>query len=492
MRLLRLLLPLLLLTALNGMVRAQSMYGQVLGNFAGVNSVQMNPSAMRNSKTWLDAEFLGLGVFVENNYLYLSKSEYKFSHFFKSGYEYPMHSEGFGTEVRPLYRYDNTRPRNVFVNTRINGPGAMLIWGKHAFALTTAFRNVVSANKIPNDVANFAYLGLNYRLQQKINYDDNRPFSFSQMAWAEIGVSYAYEVYGREFDRIDAGISVRKLFGYTGLYIKSRDLNYTVINDSTVDVKNLDAEMGLSLPVDYYTNQQSGLTAFRGGGWGFDLGLTYTRLLKPYQNQYFNRPCGQQYQDYQFRLGLAIIDVGGIRFSNNAQKLQIDNRSSYWEHLTHLKFRSIDQILDTISYKFYGDTNSARVADKFTLWLPSALSVQFDYHLTKFTYVNASLIFPVPLGRATLHRPAELSITPRYEKSWLEVSMPISLYDWYLPRIGLAVRVYGFTVGCDKLGGFFDLSNFTGLDVYISVKYFLGKGFCRQRSSGPCGNLEFN
>lgn len=491
MRLSRHILTFLFILSLHGMVKGQSMYGEVLGNYSGVNSVQLNPSALQNSKTWLDIELLGAGLFIQNNMLYQKKSDYKFSHFFQNSYEWPTHSEGYGTEVRILYTYNNTKPKNLYSDIRLDGPGAMLIWGKHAFAVTTAIRNVISVRGMPYDLANFAYLGLNYRPQQKINYNDTRSFSMAQMAWAEIGLSYSYEVYGRGFNCINAGLSVRKLFGYAGMYTNVKNINYTVLDDSTVQIKNLDGAIGMSMPFDYQTDQFAGGTAFRGGGFAVDLGVTYIRLVKPHQEQYFNKPCEQHYEDYLYRMGVALMDIGGISFKTNAQKFVIDNRSSYWEQITHVKFRSIQQMLDTLSYKLYGDKTSALAANKFTIWLPSALSVQFDYHLTKYTYVNASLIYPFALSRATLSRPAELAITPRYEHRWLEVSLPVSLYDWYLPRVGLAVRVYGFTIGCDKMGGFFNFNDFTGLDVYFSIKYFLDKGSCRLKSSKHCGNLEF-
>ncbi|MCX6285177.1 MAG: DUF5723 family protein, partial [Bacteroidetes bacterium] len=481
----------LLFFSIHGLGNAQSMYGTVLGNYTGTNSVQVNPSALQNSKTWLDIQFIGAGVFVQNNMLYQKSYDYKFSHFFQNSYEWPTHSEEFGTEVRIFYSYDNSKPKSAFVSQRVNGPGAMLIWGKHAFALTTAIRNVVSVHNLPYELANFAYLGLNYKPQQKINYNDTRPFGGVQMAWAEIGLTYSYEVYGRGFNRINAGLSVRKLFGYAGMYSNIKNLDYTIIDDSTVSIKNMNGEMGLSMPVDYQTNQVTGSTAFRGGGFGVDLGVTYTRLVKPHQEQYFNRLCAQHYEDYLYRVGVALIDVGGIRFKTNAQKLVIDNRPSYWDQLTRIKFKSIQQMIDTLSYKFYGDNTSAVAADKFTIWLPSALSVQFDYHLTQFTYINASLIYPVAFAKTTIYRPAELTITPRYEARWLEVSLPVSLYDWYLPRVGIALRAYGLTIGCDKLGGFFNFNDFTGIDVYFSIKYFLDKGSCHDKNKGHCGNLEF-
>jgi len=491
MRLPACILSLLLCLGAANAALGQSMYGNVLGNYSGTNGIQLNPSAMNSSKTWLDVNVIGVGEFLQNNYLYQPKSEYRFSHFYQSGYELPVHSEGYGTEVRNFYHFDNMKAKSAFVNIRINGPGAMLIWGKHAFALTTSFRNIVSAHNLPYDVANFMYHGLNYRPQQKINYQDNRPWNMSQMAWAEIGLTYSYQVYSRGFNRINAGLTVKRLFGYAGVYMQTDNIDYTVIDDSTLNVKNFKSEMGLSLPIDYETNQVSNPASFRGGGFGADVGVTFTRLKYPSQEQYFNKLCAQKYDDYIYRLGVALIDIGGIRFRNNAQKLVIDNRSSYWDQITRIKFNNINQILDTLSYKFYGDANTARVDDKFTLWLPSALSIQFDYHLTKYTYVNTSLIFPFIFAKNTVRRPAELTITPRYESRWFEVNLPVSLYDWYLPRVGLSLRAYWFTIGTDKLGGFFSFSDFTGIDVYFSLKFFLDKGSCRDRNKGRCGNLEF-
>jgi hypothetical protein len=470
----------------------QEMLGTSLGNYSGINGVQLNPSAMHSSKTYLDIQFLGADAFLENNFLYQAKADYKFSHFFEAGYQWPTHQENYGTEERIFYWYNNKRFKNVYSSSRINGPGAMLIWNDHAFGITTAARNVVSLHEIPYELANFIYLGLNYQPQQNINYQDNRPFTAAEMGWAEVGLSYAYRFYARGLDILSAGISARRLFGFAGLYTNSRQLDYTVINDSTLSVKNMNVEYGLALPVNYSTNEIDLDQLFKGGGFGFDIGITYQRLKHFHKSHYFTSFCAQKYEDYVYRIGVSFIDIGAIRFKTNAKKYNIDNRSSYWDNLTSISFRSVDQLLDTISYKFYGNDTSALVGEKFMLWLPSALSVQFDYHLKDFWYINASLIYGFNLNKASLSRPAELSITPRYENDWFEVSLPLSLYDWYLPRIGLALRFYGFTIGTEKLGGFFNLNDFTGLDLYFSIKLFFNKGSCKGGSRIPCGNQEFN
>jgi len=473
-------------------VSGQEMLGMTLGNYAGVNSIQLNPSAIHNSKTYLDVQFLGAGLFLQNNYLYQSKSDYKFVHFFQSGYEWPTHIEDYAYEVRIFYHYDNERDKNVYSSVRINGPGAMLIWGNHAFALFTAARSVFSLHNVPFDVANFAYLGFDYWPQHNINYQDNRPFSGAGMAWGEIGLTYSYKFFSGGYNQFAAGISIRRLFGYAGLYVNSRQFDYVVINDSTLNIRNMDAQMGFSLPVTYTDNSFQSDPLFRGGGFGFDVGITYQRLKRYHQKQTFTSLCGQRYEDYIYRIGIAVIDVGGIQFKTNAMKYNIDNRSSYWTNVNVINFRNIANLMDTISYKFYGDSKAALVGEKFTLWLPSALSIQFDYRIKENWYVNASLIYGFNFSRASLSRPSELSITPRYESKWFEASLPVSLYDWYLARIGLALRFYNVTIGTEKLGGFFNLNDFTGLDFYCSIKLFFNKGSCRSEKVFPCGNLEFN
>ncbi|MDD4603102.1 MAG: DUF5723 family protein [Bacteroidales bacterium] len=471
-------------------VRGQEMLGMTLGNYAGINGIQLNPSSLHNSKTYLDVQIIGLDIFEDNNAIYIDKKDYRFSNFFKAGYEWPTHQENFGTEERIFYQYENKNRKSAFINLRINGPGVMLITGKHAFAITTAVRSVFSLHNVPYELANFAYLGLNYRPQHNINYQDDQPFAASGMAWAEIGLAYSNTVYARRFDKISVGIGIKRLFGVGAVYANIQNLDYTVLNDSTFNIKNLKGEIGISLPLNYYSNGIKTDNILNGGGFGFDVGITYQRLSHYHQNQYYTSLCAQEYEDYLYRIGISLIDIGGIQFNNNARKLGIDNRSSYWENVTKMNFRSVNQILDTISYKFYGDTTSADIGEKFTMWLPSALSIQFDYHLKSFWYLNASLIYGFPLSRGSLARPAEISITPRYEKRWLEVSLPISLYDWTLPRIGMALRIYGFTIGTDKLGEFFNFNNFTGMDIYFSVKLFFNKGVCGNKGTKHCGNNE--
>ena len=464
----------------------QEMLGAVQGNYSGTQVLQLNPSALHQSKTWLDIHLLGADFFLQNNFLYQDKNDYRFSNFFKADYIWPTHLEQYGTEERIFYYYENNRNKKLLLNLRINGPGALVALGKHAFALTTVIRTSLSMRRVPYELAKFLYLGLNYRPQQNIRYTDNKPITASMMTWAEIGLSYAYVFHARGLNKWSAGITFKLLEAYTGAYIRVRQLDYIVLNDSTLNVLNLDATTGMALPISYDQNSFWNDKFFKGSGIGVDLGVTFTRLKKNYQTQIISRLCAQRYDDYLYRIGVSLIDIGAVKFKYNARKYLIDNCPSYWENVNRLDFQNLGHLFDTISYRCYGDSTAALVSDRFSVWLPSAISVQADYHLYRNWYINAIMVYGFTLSGASLSRPTQLAITPRYESRWLEVSVPISLYDWYLPRIGLAVRVFGFTVGTDKLGGFFHMSNFTGLDFYFSLRFFLEKGICRSKGIKGC------
>ena len=471
-------------------VSGQEMLGTVLGNYSGVNGIQLNPGSMLNSRTYLDINFLSADFFVDNNYLYLDKREYRFTRFFQSTLEFPIHDGLYGTGDRQFYQNDGKGNKNAYQQFRVNGPGAMLIVGRHAFGLTTGFRSVLSLDRVPYDIANFAYMGLTFTPQQNINFSNNQSSRGAEMTWAEIGLSYAYSLYQRNFDKVTIGLSVRRLFGYAGLYTKMNSTDYIVPNDTTLHVNNLNAEFGYCLPVAYDKNEFWNEKLFKGGGFGFDLGVTYTRYLRPHYGEYFDQLCAQPYEDYVYRLGVAFIDIGAIRFKDHAVKMAIQDKGSDWENLSDIQFRNIQQFSDTISWKFYGDKTSAYKGNNFYIWLPGALSIQFDYHYYKNWYVNGSFIYGFNLAPGSLSRPAQLSITPRYETSWFEANLPVSFYDWYLVRMGLSLRFYYLTIGTEKLGQFFNFRNFSGLDFYFTFHFFLEKGNCKKQKQKGCLDSE--
>ncbi|MCK9617791.1 MAG: DUF5723 family protein [Lentimicrobiaceae bacterium] len=457
-------------------------------NYAGSVGVIQNPSSMLTSKLYFDINLLSGGAFADNNYVYFSKNEYKFSRFLQANPSFPEHGET-GDIVYDNYNKDL---KSAYGNIRVMGPSAMVVSGKHAFAIYSGVRVGVSAHNAPYELAKFVFEELDAPEQFNVRYNDTKKFGFAAMAWGEVGVSYAYSVYEKRLDHVAAGITIKKLFGYSGGYIAGNNIDYMVPNADTIFIYNLNAKGGLSLPVDYGNNEYPGPGGlFRGSGWGFDLGFTYEKKLKEISNRHYSNLCAQKYVDYQYRLGVSLVDIGSIKFTQNARALSFDNVSHNWYEVSDLNYTDIDSTLIEFSNRFYGNPTQLVSGNSFKIFLPTALSVQFDYHLAANYYLNSSLYYGFQLNAASLHRSSQISVTPRYESRYLEASLPISLYEFSKPRIGLALRLGFLTLGSDKLGSFFNMNDFYGMDIYFAIKFNFSKGHCRDGGFNGCENNEF-
>jgi len=331
-----------------GVMLSQEMWGVVNSNFAGSNSVMLNPSGILSSKLYLDINLFTSDYFVQNNYLYIHAEDYSIFKFLKKDPQFPE----YGPDELPFDRKTSHTPKHAYVNVYAKGPSFMYSRGKHAIALHTGVRYLTSLTNIPYDVANLGYYGLDYQEQHNINYIRNNA-SVGVLAFGEVGVSYAYAFRQYNMEDWSAGITVKRLFGISGAYLYANDLNYTVVNDSTIDFKNINAEFGYAIPLDYNTNDfpDSGPT-LKGGGFGFDLGITYQQKLMTHQRQRIGRSCNQRYSDYIFKVGVSLLDLGSVKFTNNAQMHSYDDVSEYWYNIDTISYSNMNSLIQNIPGTF--------------------------------------------------------------------------------------------------------------------------------------------
>ncbi|MCK5839009.1 MAG: hypothetical protein KAG99_04125, partial [Bacteroidales bacterium] len=340
---------------------------------------------------------------------------------------------------------------------------------------------------------------LHYSTQHNIRFPDDN-FLAASLTWSEIGLSYARVIKCGYRNRFSVGATVKRLFGHAGVYLNGQTLDYLV--DSTdgsgrldADIYSMDAEIGFSVPLDYSGNDinyQDNLT--KGKGYSIDLGFTYQKREWQNSSKKSRKLCSQPYEDYLYKIGVSLLDLGYIRFNENAEKHVFNDVSNYrWENINQFSPTSVDDMMRELSGRFYnGDSTSSLVSGDFSFLLPTALSLQVDYHYKKDWYFNGTVIYPLLLGPAQIYRPPQLALAVRYETRGLEFNLPVILYRFSDPRIGFSVRFWNIIIGSDNLGGFFSLSDFTGLDIYASLKLSFTKGICFsfKRSYG-CQDLEF-
>jgi hypothetical protein len=474
----------------------QEKLGMVNSNYAGVTGIQINPSSMVSSKLYQDINILSLDVFAQNNYLYIHKEDYRFLDFFRKDAILPS----YGEKGILFDHYWNYHQKEVDQYLRIDGPSVMLVSGNHAFAFHTSFREILSIWRLPYHIANFIYSDLWYEPQHDTMFSD-RNFSTTQLTWGEAGLSYATVISKHLKNRWTVGLSINRLFGYDGLYAYSHSLDYEVtewLEDTTyhldADIRNFDGEVGYSLPMDYNNNDFLGTeNLVSGKGFSTSLGITYLRMNNLAGPKRYRKLCEQAYRDYDYRIGVSLIDLGWITFNENAQEHRFNDVSTYWQYIDEVEFEDLNSFMHELSSRFYqGDSTASRVDDRIRIYLPTALSGQLDYHIRDEWYLNGTVLIPVIFSPCQIYRPSHLTLTARYESRNLEVALPVSLYHFSRFQVGFSVRIWNLTIGTDNVLGFTHLVNFTGLNGYVALKINFNKGNCFSLSRHPgCSGFDF-
>jgi len=451
--------------------QGQEMLGLVNGNYSGSAGIAINPSYMANSKLRSDISLFTIHSFAENNYFYLPADEASLFKIMNGTYTFPYFEKPYGYGQRNVNSYFmDVSDKNIYLNNKISGPSVMFGLNDHFFAAHMSYRMVSSTTNLPYDIANFSYYAMDYYPQHNIYYERSN-YSMATMGWWELGVSYA-TVLSRPFRTLwSAGITVNYLAGYGGAYVEGRQTDYIVYNDSILNVEYLDGELGISLPVDYVTDDVDYFEDLvRGSGMSLDLGFSVQYRDKPYMRRYSGMYYRKRFEDYRYRVGFAILDVGWITFRDNAEVHSYDGVSNHHVNVEYLEYSSLHDELQAASTLLYGDPDASYRANSFRIYLPMSANLQLDYNLSGPWYMNGSIVVPLPVFKPMIQRPMMVALVPRYESQMLEVSIPVVFYQFFNPRLGLAIRYHGFTIGSDNLGAFFGNRDVTGYDVYVNYK----------------------
>jgi hypothetical protein len=483
-----LLLTLMLLAT--GHVRSQEMLGVVFSNYTGVSTAAINPALLTGTRVFMDVNIFGGVASAANNMYYFQSNNRTIRRLFSL--DTTVFSGGRFNWGRSYNYYNNTQDKYLTTSIKVIGPSMMLQAGRHAFGFSTALRTFQSVKNVPYGIPISIYEGLSYPELYGVEFTDIN-FDFVSLTWSEIGLSYAYDFYDLYSNRLTFGLTLKGLLGYQGGYINMRNSSYVIENETDVNFKNIDVDIGFSLPYSYDTVYEPDLDPLiKGYGAGFDFGIVFTKLRSTVVWEGEDKLCARPYNDYFFKVGLSILDVGAIAFTEDAELHKFDNVSKDWDLYDTIRFKGIHYALDVYNKGFYnGETGVSYSGDQFRVYLPATISLQFEYHLKRRIYLSALWMHPLRFNSRTVWRPAQIAFIPRYENRYFGVSIPLSLFDYKDPRLGLAVRVYSLTLGTDRLGSLLGISNLNGMDFYFSFRFNIGKGSCISFKKGACSNSTF-
>ena len=464
--------------------QAQEMAALSFSNYSGISGAWANPAFLTGSKVYMDFRLVGGHVFFDNNFAYIPKDSTNFWKLLRSD-SIPQPYGKYGYNSFYTY-YKNRKYNNLAAVVSAMAPAFMLQAGKHAFGISFNARSYNSFHQFPNAILETLYKG-----SPDPSYNDNntyfRNLNFASLSWMELGFHYAYDFYNRYGNKFTAGVSLKLLYGVEGFYTSIKTLKYHSLSNKQVQIDTLDGTVGFALPVEYTSNPNAKLNPFtKGHGIGLDVGFLFTKNTDNVSGSNEKQWCAIPYQDYKYRIGFSIMDIGRIRFKDNAQLHEYNVKNKLLTDVFSTNFSGINSVMQTISYELYGDSLASLKDSVFNMSLPTAMSFQMDYHFKKNLYISGFWIQPLRFQNKSLRRPAQLLVMPRYETRMLGVSLPVSWYDYQKLRVGLALRIYSVTIGTEKLGTFLGMGDLTGMDLYVNVKINLLKGACASWKKDAC------
>ena len=435
------------------------MFGVINSSYAGISSIAINPANMADSRLYADIQIFSGHLHAQNDFIYFDKGKYSMSDYIKNP---PTSLDS----IRNLFdRFEKYEKINGFINMRINGPGVMFSFGKHGIAFTNAFRFLASTRNVQTNVADLGFFGLNVMQDHENNFSVPK-FNIAGVSFEELNLSYSNIVVNKKSTHLAFGFTIKGLMGFGGGYFSNNAIDYSYQSIDSVYFK-MDSEYAFALPEEHANNRLK-----KGGGIAIDIGFVLQKNTKNRSFE-FTSLKDQKYYGYKYKFGFSIIDIGFIKFTENAQFHAFDNATVNYRSVDLLEFGSLYNYSKTLSYVFFKDSSASLKGNEFSVSLPATASIQFDYAVGNDFFINATFLQGLNFFKNQIKRPTVLSVTPRWDKKNFQVHFPVTLYNFRQAQIGFAVNIENVTIGTDRIA--FWSKKMCGMDFYVSAKIPLAK-----------------
>ncbi|MFM9006920.1 MAG: DUF5723 family protein, partial [Flavobacteriales bacterium] len=450
----------LILTILALRIAAQDNLGIAGSTRSPVNTLWNNPSTIVDSRAFIDFQLIGFDIFAKNDLVYLKGKE--------------LSVANFDTMTTVPLRKQNTA-YTAFGDIRVGGPSISFAVKKHAFAVSTSARVVTDLRGIPSKAYDWALLGFDAP-GEKNKINSVRNVRANALAWGELGFTYGTIVRRRSTAITQAAVTVKRLFGYAGVGLRLDSWNYIISDSNSIETREIVGQYGFNDPTTAYIN---------GKGWGADIGITHKVKYKNAEGYEPHSPCTDG--DYLYRIGISLLDVGRIRFSDPIYNNNFSqSQQAIWENYQGTQADDLGDIDSLISNNFQlVQDNSA--STKFAMMLPAALSAQVDFNLRSNFYLYGVVTYGIPwLNQLGVQRSGYAGIAPRWETMRFEASLPISMYQFKRPQVGICFRLNSIIIGSDDLAALLFRRNIYGADLYFSLKYTIFRHWkCGSKQKRP-------
>ncbi len=370
----------------------------------------------------------------------------------------------------------NTKKRfGVYNNIQVDVLNFMFhINPKIAVGAAVKFRSITNLDDVDPKLAVLSENSLEYSQLWNAKFDE-KLLSLNHMSWMEYGLIYSQVIKDDGEHFMKAGGKAKWLSGYTAAYINTSNFSYNLFNGDTSQYLSGDFSYGHSQGILNGDNVQVA-SKF---GLGMDLGFVYE--WRPDWKEYKYDMDGktniwrQDKEKYKIRVGASILDIGGMKFAKGSlsQDFTVNEQNLFnlkvFDHAGSLQ--GVDSIIDSLITND-PDWNSVSDDKTFFMQLPTAASLQFDYHIWKYFYVNATGMLSIQ-NRKNPHRVRtanQFSITPSFDHSWFGVHLPLSYNKYSGFKAGIGTRLGPLTVGFTDFRTLFASGKVRGAGIYAGLR----------------------
>lgn len=445
---------------LNLKTYAQRQNSMAMSSYNTLHSVYLNPSLGSLTKRKWQIHLIGIhGNFNQNlAYLKIPFSIYNLPNNIPSEHQTQSGNLNFNKNwIKPL---ENNRIRNINFSSEINLPSFILRTKTNwAFGIinsaNVSFRWVGLHKNIPKVIYNIENDNKLGQIFQKIGSPAFLPkMTISAISYAKTGIHLSKSFDLNHQNKIAFGVNLSKVFGFQGFQMFQEAVAVSSISDSSVSLSN-------------GSNKLVVLDNNNGKGFSADLGITYV-FHKKTSKRNFN--YHENHKDYFLKLGFSILDIGYIKYQNI---LIHENSISNGEIINSSDYNNLDrtdweQISTQISNLFTIRNSYRR---NYNVGLPSRIGLNADYQIKKNLFISTQLIQSLRVKHSKNTREQSfLMISPRYQKKWFEILMPIGIiYDYSAFRQGFNLRLGPLYLGTANIVNFVPKHKVRDLDFFIGI-----------------------
>ena len=481
-------------------VSAQNYLGILNSNYAGVMGTDLQPASFVDGRFKFDLNLFSMNFSAYQNFAYFDAAAmrnaqggkgYWWNKSFADTAIYNSWAQPDSTFLDRFFirNYDANSNKTLGFNTNFQLDLLNFMFHinpKIAVGFTAKLRSITNIDNMDPKLAILAEEGLEYPDLWNIKLNEEL-ININHLTWAEYGVNYSQVVIDEKKHFLKAGGKLKYLSGLSAAYMYTDNFSYELINEDFSQSLKGDFAYGYSSNFDdFASGNTSGLPKQQSKfGMGLDLGVVYE--WRPDWEKYKYDMNGEtnlwarNMNKYKARVGLSVLDIGGMRFQKGglSKDFSVDSKNLF--DLTRFdnasSFLAFDQIIDTLVNEsaLAGDSswtiNNAN-SDHFFMRTPTAVSIQADYHIWKWFYVNATGMFNMISKKtsAKVKVPNQISVTPSFDFAWFGVHVPISMNSYSGFKVGAATRLGPLTVGLTDFRTLMAKGKVSGAEFFMGLR----------------------